>query len=289
MKVGLIPINVGQTSVQNMVGLAVLAERLGFESVWTFEHAIVPVDYASRYPYDQSGKMGAEPETNFIDPLIALTAVAANTEKLVLATGVNILPQANPIYLAKQAASLDFVSSGRFQLGVGIGWLQEEFQALGVPFERRGARFDDYVEAMRKIWSGEVVEHRSDFLDWSGFKSFPTPIQDPLPVIIGGSKGKAFERIAKYGQGWYAPVNEPAQLEPMLEPLDRALAAEGRDRSSVEISTMWVPPAGGLDAVKGFEDLGVTRLVVPIMALLAEGNPAQALESFAEQFLSKLN
>ena len=190
MKIGMIPVNVGQQSVEHMVGLAVLAEEIGFESLWTFEHVIVPVEYESKYPYDSSGKMGAEPETNFVDPLIALSAVAASTRTVRLGTGVNILPQSNPLYLAKQAASLDFVSNGRFMLGVGIGWLREEFSALGVPFERRGARFDDYVQAMRKVWGGEVVEHDSDFVQWSGFKSYPRPVQDPLPVIIGGSKGK---------------------------------------------------------------------------------------------------
>ena len=133
---------------------------------------IVPVNYESKYPYNKSGNMGAAPEINFVDPLIALSAVAASTKTIRLATGVNILSQVNPIYMAKQAASLDFISNGRFMLGVGIGWLREEFDALGVPFERRGARFDDYVAGMRKIWSGDVVEHQSDFISWSGFKSY---------------------------------------------------------------------------------------------------------------------
>ena len=179
MKVGIIPINIGATSGDQMVQLAQLAESLGYESAWTFEHVIVPLDYASKYPYNATGKMGAAPETPFVDPLIALTAIAAATKTLRLGTGVNILSQVNPIYMAKQAASLDFISNGRFMLGVGIGWLKEEFEALGVPFERRGARFDDYVEGMRKIWSGEVVEHQSDFINWSGFElsaSYPKSI-----------------------------------------------------------------------------------------------------------------
>ena len=288
MKIGLIPINVGQSHVDHMVGLAQLAEQVGFESVWTFEHTIVPVDYQSRYPYDESGKMGVEPETNFVDPLIALTAVAAQTKTLKLGTGVNILPQTNPIYLAKQAASLDLVSNGRFMLGVGIGWLKEEFAALGVPYERRGARFDDYIQAMRKLWSGEVVEHKSDFIDWSGFKSYPVPVQDPLPVVIGGSKGKAFQRIAKYGQGWYAPVNQPDQLDALLPSLDAALEKEGRTRDQVEISAMWIPAASGMDAVEGFKAQGVSRLVVPLMALMGDGTPVDALKNFGDQYLSKL-
>jgi alkanesulfonate monooxygenase SsuD/methylene tetrahydromethanopterin reductase-like flavin-dependent oxidoreductase (luciferase family) len=124
MKIGLIPVNIGIDDPAQMIGLAQLAESAGFESVWTFEHVIVPVDYQSKYPYNDSGKMGAAPETPFIDPLIALTAIAAATKTIRLGTGVNILSEVNPLLLAKQAASLDVVSNGRFMLGVGIGWLQ---------------------------------------------------------------------------------------------------------------------------------------------------------------------
>jgi probable F420-dependent oxidoreductase len=288
MKVGLIPINMGAANVEQMVGVAQKAEAIGIESVWTFEHVMVPVDYESRYPYSADGKMGTSPDVIMVDPLIALAAIAANTERLRLATGVNILSQTNPLYLAKQSASLDFVSGGRFMLGVGIGWLREEFAALGVPFERRGARFDDYIEAMQKVWSGEVVEHQSDFLSWSGFKSYPVPVQKPhLPVIIGGSKGKAFERIAKYGDGWYAPTSKPDQLAGEIDQLAAACREIGRDPATVEISTMWVPSRGGLEAVDRYRELGVSRLVVPIFAL-GGPNPLEALERFGDEMLSKL-
>jgi len=287
MKIGLIPVNVAVPHVEAMVGLATLAERLGFESVWTFEHVIVPLDYHSKYPYSPTGKMGATPETNFVDPLIALTTVAAHTSTLRLGTGVNILSQANPLYLAKQAASLDFVSKGRFMLGVGIGWLEEEFRAIGVPFERRGARFDDSVQAMRKVWSGEVVEHRSDFIDWSGFKSHPRPIQDPFPVVIGGSKGKAFERTARYGNGRFAPTASPQQLAPLLAELDRACADVGRDRGEIEVSAMWFPNPEDLGDVKRYADLGVGRLIVPVQAL-GQGNPAENIERFAESVIGRV-
>lgn len=288
MKIGLIPVNVGQERVEGLVGLASKAEEVGLESVWTFEHAIVPMDYQSKYPYSADGKMGVAPETPFIDPLIALATVAAHTQRLRLGTGVNILSQSNPLLLAKQAASLDRVSSGRFMLGIGIGWLREEFRAMGVPFERRGARFDDAVQGMRKVWSGEVVEHSSEFLDWTGFKSHPLPVQNPLPVIIGGSKGKAFARVAKYGDGWYAPTASVDQLKPLLEPLGEACAAEGRAVSSVEISCMWVPALEGPDVVKQYEDLGVSRLIIPLQALGA-GNPIENLERFGNEVLTSLS
>jgi len=287
MKIGLIPLNVGVPNVEAMVGLAKLAEGLGFESVWTFEHAIVPNEYQSKYPYSPDGKMGVTPETNFVDPLIALAAVATQTETLRLGTGVNILSQANPLYVAKQAASLDFASNGRFELGVGIGWLREEFQAAGTPFERRGARFDDYVQAMRKLWSGKTVEHKSEFLDWTGFKSHPSPVQDPLPVVIGGTKGRAFERTARYGNGWFAPTPSADALAPMLEELDRACADAGRDRAEIEVTSMWAPNPSDLSDVERFADLGVSRLVVPMFAL-GRGNPVENLQAFGENVLARL-
>ncbi len=272
MKVGLIPVNIGVPNVEAMLAIAEKAEQVGVESVWTFEHVVVPMDYKSKYPYSADGKMGVTPETNFVDPLVALTAIAARTKRLRLGTGVNILSQVNPLMLAKQAASLDFVSNGRFMLGVGIGWLREEFEAMGTPFERRGARFDDYCVALRKAWSGDVVEHKSDFVRWSGFKTYPLPVQKgglggvkpSVPIVIGGSKGKAFERIAKYGDGWYAPTAAIGQLEPLMKQLGAACAKVGRDARSVEVSSMWIPaqePAA--EFVKRYEDLGVSRLIVP--------------------------
>ena len=288
MKVGLIPVNIGVKSVDKMVGLAVHAENVGFESVWTFEHVMVPVDYQSKYPDSADGKMGATPETNFVDPLIALTAVAAVTKRVRLGTGVNILPQTNPLYLAKQAASLDFVSNGRFMLGLGVGWLEEEFAALGVPFERRGARADDYLQAMRKVWSGDVVEHDSEFLHWHGFKSYPLPVQSPLPIVIGGSKGKALERVARFADGWYAPTATIDQLAGLLPKLDAACEKVGRDRKSIEITAMWIPAMEGPDVVRRYAELGVARLLVPAPALGMGGDIIDGMAKFADEVLSKL-
>lgn len=281
MKLGLIPINIGIANLEQMVGVAQQAENLGYESVWTFEHVIVPEDYSSKYPYHPSGKMGAAPDTPFVDPLIALTAVAGATSTLRLGTGVNILSQVNPLYMAKQAASLDYLSNGRFMLGVGIGWLREEFAALGVPFERRGARFDDYVVAMKKIWSGEEFSHHSDFINWEGFKSYPIPVQKPLPVIIGGAKGKIYERIARHGDGWFAPIGDPAELSTALDSLRQACDANDRDFAEIEITCMW-PGTGGAEAVAALADVGVSRLVIPVMGL---PNPLEAMQKISEEII----
>ena len=281
MKVGIIPINIGVQSPAQIVQTAQLIESLGYESAWTFEHVIVPVSYDSKYPYNKSGNMGAAPETNFVDPLIALSAIAAATTTLRLATGVNILSQVNPIYMAKQAASLDFISNGRFMLGVGIGWLREEFDALGVPFERRGARFDDYVAGMRKIWSGDVVEHESDFISWKGFKSYPLPIQNPFPVVMGGVKGKIFERTAQLGNGWFAPSGDPTELKGHIQSLKKESDAIGRDLSEIEITCMW-PGIGGKEFLGELEAVGVSRVVMPMMG---EGDPVERLHKVAEEVI----
>jgi probable F420-dependent oxidoreductase len=285
MKIGIIPVNIGVKSVEQMVGLAQLAESLNYESVWTFEHVMVPINYDSKYPYSANGKMGGEPDANFVDPLIALSAVAASTKKIRLGTGVNIVSQANPLLLAKQAASLDFVSNGRFMLGAGIGWLQEEFKAMNVPFERRGARFDDYMVALRKVWAGDVVEHQSDFINWSGFQSYPVPIQKPgVPIIIGGAKGKIFERIARHGDGWFAPTTDAATLAPMLEKLKATCDVLERDYNSIEITSMW-NNTGGMEAIEAFADIGVSRLLVPLFAM-REG-PVEGMGKLAEEVIAK--
>lgn len=286
MKFGIIPINIGVQSFEQMVGLAQQAEQLGFESVWTFEHVIVPLDYDSKYPYNASGKMGAAPETPFVDPLIALTAIAAATKTIRLGTGVNILSQTNPLLMAKQVASIDFISGGRMMLGAGIGWLKEEFEAMGVPFEKRGARFDDYVQAMRKVWSGEVVEHESEFLSWHGFKSFPVPVQKPLPVIIGGDKGKVYERIARYGDGWYVPAGDPAVLKTRLEELRAVCATVGRPFEDIEITCMW-PGMGGAEAVNALQEIGVHRVVVPLMVFGAD--PVAGMQRLSQDVIAKVS
>jgi len=286
MKFGIIPVNIGVQSVDQITGLAQLAEKSGLESVWTFEHVLVPVNYDSKYPYDASGKMGAAPDTNFVDPLIALSAIAAVTKTIRLGTGVNILTQVNPLYMAKQAASLDFVSNGRLMLGLGIGWLKEEFAALGVPFEKRGARFDDYIVAMKKIWSGEVVEHESEFLSWQGFQSYPLPVQKPhLPLVIGGAAGKIYERVARYGDGWFAPTTDAADLASSLVKLKAACDAVDRDFKEIEITCMWTGQ-GGTDAAQELADAGASRLVIPLMGLGA--NPAEGIQSLAENVVAKM-
>lgn len=285
MKLGIVPINVGQRSAADIRALATHAEAAGLESVWTFEHVVVPSDYASRYPYHSSGKMGVTPHTPFYDPLVTLSFVAAVTSRLRIGTGVNILPQANPLLLAKQAATLDALSGGRLHLGLGIGWLREEYDALGVPFARRGARFDDYVRAMKKVWSGKVVEHQSEFISWSGFQSYPLPLQRPhIPLVIGGTSDRAMRRVAESGDGWFSPNKDVAALAEQLSRLRRACEAANRDISEIEITAMWTL-AKEPEALEEYAQLGVSRLVVPLRAAGAR-NPLDAIDQIASTISS---
>ena len=285
MKIGISPINVGFQDGDQVRALAMKAEEVGIESVWTYEHAIVPLDYESPYPYSSSGKMPATPETAFIDPLIALSLVAGCTRELRLGTGVNILPQTNPLLAAKQVASIDFLSRGRMMYGIGVGWLREEFAALGTPFERRGARCDDYLVAMKKVWSGEVVEHDGEFVKWSGFKSHPLPVQRPHPpIIVGGTSPAAFRRVARHGDGWLSPSLGGEELDQHIAAIHQACKAEGRDPDSIEISVMWRYDKQR-DELPRFRDAGVSRLIIPTFAL-GERDPLVGLEKLGDAVLS---
>ena len=262
MKFGLIPINVGAPAPEQIIATAQAAEAAGFESIWTFEHVMLPLQNRSRYPYNETGELGLAPETPLFDPLITLAALAMKTTTIRLGTGVNIVAQTNPLLLAKQLATLDVLCGGRLIFGAGIGWLQQEFDAMGVPFAGRGARLDDYMVAMKKIWSGDVVEHESAFLSWHGFKSFPLPVQKPgIPIVMGGNAGKIFQRIAKYGDGWFIPPCSPDKLRELLADLRVACGAEGRDYTEIELTTLW-SPSEGAESLKVLADLGVARVVI---------------------------
>lgn len=281
ISLGIVPINVGQTDGERLAAAARKAEEVGVESVWTFEHVVVPVEYDSRYPYSSKGKMPATPETPFTDPLITLAYVAAATKTLKLGTGIHILPQHNPLHVAKQVASLDTLSGGRFLFGVGVGWLEEEYDAMGTPFEKRGARFNDYLTAIKKVWSGEVVEHESERLNWTGFKSYPLPAQKPHPpLIIGGLTKPAMRRAARHGNGWFPANKDLNHLEQLLGELKEVCAAEQRPFEELEITAMSRLPRDAAE-LERLEAMNVKRLVLPL-ASFNTSDPIEALDKLAE-------
>lgn len=298
MKVGVVPVNTGGYLAPGFLGrFSRLLEELGYESVWTFEHVIIPDDYDSVYPYNPKGKLTVSGSDRFVDPLIALSWAAATTERLRLGTGVNILTQVNPLYLAKQASSIDHLSGGRLMLGLGVGWLKEEFDALGVPFEDRGARADEYIDAMRAAWTGETVELRGRFVDWHGWKMQPTPAQQAsgpdgggrpgVPVVVGGTSAAAIRRVVARGDGWYVIHRDLEHFAELMGKLRAECERQGRDPASLELTAYWNHGREGLDGARAYEDAGVSRLLVNAHALRM-GDPETAVRRFADEVLSKL-
>ncbi len=270
MRFGLMFVNTGMGSTAaGARELATRAERLNFESLWTVEHVVVPSGYESAYPYDPSGKMaGGMEEFDLPDPLVWLSYVAAVTDRIKLATGILIVPQRNPLVTAKEVATIDVLSGGRMVLGVGVGWLAEEFAALGVPFEDRGRRHDDYVEAMRALWAGGKTSVHNTYASFDNCISRPRPVNGTVPIVVGGHSKRAAQRAARIGDGFFPGSGGLDELEGLFELVRTECAAIGRDPGEVELTT----GGGGRDLdsmsarIETLQGLGVTRVIMPPLA-----------------------
>src|SRR6185503_6543998 len=238
MKFGLMYANAGPFAFPEMVThLAQTAERCGIESMWVVEHVVIPVGYKSTYPYDPSGKIPGPESMPLPDPLLALTFAAAVTERIKLATGILILPQRHPIYVAKELATLDVLSNGRAILGIGIGWLREEFDALGIPFEERAGRTAESVRAMRSLWKGEPAPFEGKFFRWPPLESNPKPVQaGGIPIVVGGHTESAARRAARYGDGFFPGVTDIDKLKALLGTLREECSRLGRKPGEIEIT-----------------------------------------------------
>lgn len=242
-------------------------EARGFESVWVPEHVVQFDGYDSAYPYADDGRMPGGPEFGMAEPLTALTYLAAVTDRIRLGTGICLLPQRQPVYTAKQVADLDCLSGGRVEFGIGIGWLREEFEVLGVPFEGRGARTDEYLAVLRTLWQDDVSEHRGEIYDLPPCRMYPKPVQTPHPpIVVGGESDAAMRRVARHGQGWFTFNRLPADLPGPLARFEEVLAAEGRDRAEVTVTACPYLQPIGPDDVARYAELGVDRLVVVALA-----------------------
>lgn len=288
MDVGVVPVNTGHyINPGVLTSFAELTEELGYESMWTFEHVIVPNNYDSVYPYNPSGKLAISGVQSFVDPLIALTWIAARTERIRLGTGVNILSQVNPLYFAKHCSSIDHLSGGRLVLGLGVGWLKEEFDAIGVPFEERGPRADEYIDAMTAAWSGEEVNFKGQFLDWHGWQMLPPTVQRPrIPIVIGGTSAPAIRRVVAKGDGWYVIHKDIDEFRQLMDRLRAECDRQGRDVSELEITAYWNYHREGIEGAQAYADAGVKRLLVNLHALRL-GEPFEALRAFAAEALPR--
>jgi probable F420-dependent oxidoreductase len=238
-------------------GFARLAEKLGFESLWPVEHVVMPADYTSRYPYDPSGRMPI-PDAAIPDPLIWNTWVAAVTSRIVLGTAMVILPQRNPVVLAKELASLDVLSGGRVILGAGLGWMREEADAVGTDFDVRGRRADEYIEAMRALWTQKVASHRGESVSFEAVKCNPLPTRR-IPIHIGGHSPAAARRAGRLGDGFLPLAGGPEDLARLRKIVEESAREAGRDPSAIEITCLGTPD---LESAQACADAGVQRMVV---------------------------
>lgn len=271
------------TDPSSALEVARVAEEVGFDSVWGGEHVIFPSSIESAYPYTPDGKVPATPETPIPDPLIWLAYVAAAAPTLRLGTCILILPQRNPLVLAKELATLDHLTNGRVELGIGVGWMREEFEALGIPWERRGARTDEYVAALRTIWSGAHVEFHGEFVDFEPLTCTPRPAQGAnIPILVGGDTPAAIRRAARLADGYFPGEGDPAKLAELIAALRAECTLQGRDPAEVEINAMF--GAQMKDPVTGaaqMVEMGVGRAMVPAFFFAGDGG-LDRLRQFGE-------
>ena len=258
--------------------LTLAAEAAGFESVVVVEHVVWPTTYASRYPYAPTGRLPGGPETKLPDPLIWIAFAAAVTTRLRFLTGILILPQRNPVVLAKELATLDDMSGGRIDVGIGVGWLKEEFEAIGVPFEKRGDRADEYMTAMRALWAKDDASFSGRYVSFNGMSCNPKPVNGHVPFVIGGHSEAAARRAGRLGDGFFPATGAAVAVEPLIELMRRTAREHGRDPAAIEVTTGCpgaLPGASGdpLQAVREAEARGVGRVVLPVTAFMA-GPPA---------------
>lgn len=262
MKFGLRYCNTGRyTDPKEAVALLQAAEAAGFESAWTVEHIVVPEGYQSAYPYSTSGRMpGREWEFALPDALTWMAYVAAATSRIKLATGVIILPEHNPVLCAKQVATLDHMSGGRVILGVGVGWLKEEFEALGVPFEPRGRMTDEYVAAMRELWTADKPTFHGEFVRFDKAHMRPKPVNGTVPIVIGGHTKAAARRAGRIGNGFFPARGTTPELLGIVR--QTAIEAE-RDPDGIEIT---VSAPDDLSTIPDLARAGIHRVTIPVMA-----------------------
>ncbi|HXQ75665.1 MAG TPA: LLM class F420-dependent oxidoreductase [Acidimicrobiales bacterium] len=213
------------------------AEERGVDTIWVGEHVVTFEEYASSYPYSDDGRLPLPARTGLLEPFTTLAFLAALTTRVRLGTAMCLLPQRNPVYTAKEVATLDWLSGGRVDLGVGVGWLREEFDALAVPWERRGARTDDYLGVLKSLWCDDPSSYSGEFYTLAPCHQFPKPVQVPHPPIhIGGESDAALRRTARTAQGWHSFSRPPADLAAPLTRLDALLGAEGRSRAEITVT-----------------------------------------------------
>ena len=266
--------------------VARLADEIGYESIWVGEHVVIPVETDCRHPY--APELGAPlPATPLYDPLITYGYIAAQTQRLKLGTSIYLLALRHPIMAARLAATLDLISGGRLILGVGVGWLQEEFTDQDVPWERRGPRMEEAIAVMRRLWSEEQVAHAGEFYNFPAVGFAPKPTGGAVPVHIGGEAPAAMRRAARVGDGWIGFTHTP---ESAAVPIRKLREMRESDRPlEISVTSETVPT---LDEVRRFRDAGVDRLTFIARLLSGGGRTVEAMtdgvKRFGEEVIARL-
>ncbi len=274
-----------------LIPLAQAAEEAGFHGVMLADHLFFPGRLESRYPYSEDGKPGFDGSTPWPEPWTTIAAMSSVTEKLRFGTMVYILPLRNPIELAKSVGTVAFHSKGRVSLGVGAGWIREEFDTLGVDFKTRGARMNEMIEALRTLWSGEMVEHHGTHFDFGPLQMSPPPGAD-IPIYIGGISKIALRRAATLGNGWIGTGQTPDEAVEFCTALRTLREEAGRGSEPFEtIVPLVVPPE--LDLLRRLEEQGMTATTCyPFSYVIGPTSTVQqkrdVMMQFGENVISKL-
>ena len=263
MRLGLHALGIGAGARRAVIdAVASAAERCGFATLWSGEHVVMVDRSTSRYPYADDGQIAVPATADWIDPMIGLSFAAAATSTIGIATGVLLLPEHNPVLVAKQAATLHSLSGGRFTLGVGIGWSREEFDALGIPFERRAERTEEYIAAMRTLWRDDVASYDGQFVNFESVRVNPKPHhRRGVPVILGGNSDAALRRVAGWGDGWYGfNLDDVHSVAERIAFLRAQCTDRGRDPGELRLAVALRDPH--IRDVGALSDLGVDELVI---------------------------
>ena len=279
MKIGTFSTFMSPICTPQMIGdFAQSAESIGLDSLWMGEHVILFDKTESVYPGSASGKLPVPEGGGMLDTVATFGYLAACTKTLRFGTGITLLPQRNPIYTAKEFTTLDWLTQGRIDFGIGVGWCKEEVVACGYNFHDRGKRCDEMLQMMKQLWTEPVTEFHGEYYDLAPCRMDPKPVQKPhIPIIVGGHSSAGFRRAAKYGNGWYGfQMNLEATAQVILK-LDAALAKEARNRDDFQL-VITPPYQVTADMVKGYEDLGVDQLIIHLGSQKAERISARLVE-----------
>ncbi|MCB1741832.1 MAG: LLM class F420-dependent oxidoreductase [Gammaproteobacteria bacterium] len=238
------------------------AEQAGLESLWMGEHVVLFDEMEFPYPSSKDGKVPVPPGGGLLDTVATFGFIAAATHRIRLGTGVTLVPQRNPVYTAKEFATLDWLSGGRIDFGIGVGWCKEEVLACGYTFEDRGRRCDEFLQVMQRLWRDELAAFEGEHYTLAACRMDPKPVQpDGLPIIVGGHSRAGLRRAARHGSGWYGFNLDLQKTGALLADLDVELTRQGRDRTGFEI-VITPPLKSDEQTLQGYAELGVDRLVL---------------------------